>query len=244
MEFCCTAGGRYQVLVTWPAHDTRASNAPFQVFEGSASVPLLPEGSSIGTVLVNQHLAPAGAVHGGRPWHSLGVFEISSDGLRVEQSVSLADGSVAADAVRIVALDPVLENLERLDIARNPLDNDAHQLYVPELQARDAADPNFSFSFDANAAAPQWVTRLEPQGTLGPTVDLIIDGAATDPNGVVYTVESLNPDVVEASILITQVTGSTPQTHLLLTRAPEFVGSARVRLIAHDDVDGVGTATG
>ena len=242
-NFAGLPAGRYQVLVTWPAHDTRASNAPFQVFESGASVPLLPEGSPIGTVLVNQHLAPAGAVHGGRPWHSLGVFEIGGNGLRVEQGVTLADGSVAADAVRIVALGPVLESIERLDIGHNPLDNDAYQLYVPELQARDTADPTFTFTFDPNAAGPQWVTRLGPQGSRGETIDLIIDGFATDAQSVTYTAESLTAGVT-AGVFTTQVAGSPPVTHLSLAPSAGFAGSARIRLVAHDDDAGPGQPQG
>jgi len=84
--------GRYLVSTTWTKDDNRASNAPYTIYDGTASM---------GGVAVNQRQAPAGSADtSGGAWYDLGTFEADSGTLRVELS-NLADGRVEADAVRI-----------------------------------------------------------------------------------------------------------------------------------------------
>ena len=103
---------------------------------------------------VNQRRAPEAERFGGRPWQSLGVFTITGDTLRVVLSANATNGSVAADAVRIVARTQPLPDLQVLNLTDNPLDNDAHQFFGPILRAHQ----KFTFDFDDNPRAPRWDT--------------------------------------------------------------------------------------
>ena len=87
------APGSYQIFAHWVAFSTFASNAPYTVFDGS---------TSLGTVRVNQQLAPAGDSSEGVVWQSLGTFNSSNRTLKVQLSDN-ANGNLIADAVRIVA---------------------------------------------------------------------------------------------------------------------------------------------
>ncbi len=87
------APGSYQVFARWVAFSTFASNAPYTVFDGS---------TSLGTVQVNQQLAPVGDISDGVVWQSLGTFSSSNRTLKVQLSDN-ANGFVIADAIRIVA---------------------------------------------------------------------------------------------------------------------------------------------
>lgn len=84
--------GWYDVRLTWLETNLQATNAPFTVYDGAVSK---------GTFAVNQQVAPVGAVFGGRPWQSLGVFPITSDTLKVHLSNNAID-NVIADGVRLV----------------------------------------------------------------------------------------------------------------------------------------------
>ena len=90
--FTGLAAGSYEVHITWSAWSSRASDAPFTVYDGA---------SSLGTIDVNQRLNPNGATLGGRPWQSIGVFGVNSGSLKVTLSDD-ANGYIIADAVRIV----------------------------------------------------------------------------------------------------------------------------------------------
>ena len=83
--------GQYDVAVTWLAWAGRATNAPYTVLSGS---------TALGTVLVNQQLAPSGFSDQGGTWQDLGSFTISGNQLVVRLSDN-ANGYVIADAIRI-----------------------------------------------------------------------------------------------------------------------------------------------
>ena len=86
------APGQYQVAATWTIYaNLRATNAPYTVLDGS---------TSLGTVLVNQAVAPSGFTDQGGTWQDLGTFTISSNQLVVQLSNN-ANNYVIADAVRI-----------------------------------------------------------------------------------------------------------------------------------------------
>ena len=78
--------------MTWTAYSNRATNATYQVFDGT---------TLLGTVQVNQQLAPSyGLTVGGTPFQSLGQFTISSGTLKVVLSDN-ANGYVVADAMLV-----------------------------------------------------------------------------------------------------------------------------------------------
>lgn len=93
-EFSGIAAGWYQVLVTYDADDNYATDAPYTVFDGATAE---------ATVRIDQTEDPSGGLFQGYRWESLGLFSVGGDVLRVELSDD-ADNTIAADAVRIVAV--------------------------------------------------------------------------------------------------------------------------------------------
>jgi hypothetical protein len=89
--------GQYQISATWTAYTNRATNAPYKVLDGT---------TSLGTVLVNQQVAPSGFSDAGALWQNLGTFQIHSGTLYVQLS-DAANGNVEADAIRIQWLGPL-----------------------------------------------------------------------------------------------------------------------------------------
>jgi hypothetical protein len=86
--------GRYRVSASWFAHANRASDAPYTIFNGS---------NLLGTVRINQKVAPNDFTDAGSSWEDLGgPYDITGDTLAVELS-DAANGYVIADAVRIDA---------------------------------------------------------------------------------------------------------------------------------------------
>ncbi len=88
--------GQYRVAATWSPYANRATDAPYTILDGS---------SSLGTVRVNQELAPNDFTERGTAWESLGgLFQVSGTTLTAELS-NAADEYVIADGVR---LEPVV----------------------------------------------------------------------------------------------------------------------------------------
>jgi uncharacterized protein YkwD len=83
--------GRYRVAATWSVHANRATDAPFTVLDGS---------TVLGTVRVNQELAPGDVTDQGVGWKMLGEFDISGTTLSVQLSDN-ANEYVIADAIWI-----------------------------------------------------------------------------------------------------------------------------------------------
>jgi len=94
-QFAGLEAGWYEVLVTWAAKDSQASDAPYTIYDGQLAK---------GTVRVNQTVKPAGKSFDGLGWKSLGLFAIQGDTLLVELS-DQADGMVVADGVRIARVE-------------------------------------------------------------------------------------------------------------------------------------------
>ncbi|ADV63588.1 hypothetical protein Isop_3023 [Isosphaera pallida ATCC 43644] len=84
--------GRYQIAVTWTPGSNRATNAPFTVEQGNAS---------LATVTINQRLAPNDFQDAGSSWKVLGRFDLGS-GSAIVRLTNAANGVVVADAVRLV----------------------------------------------------------------------------------------------------------------------------------------------
>ena len=91
--------GLYQVAATWVAQSNRATNSPFTVADGT---------TALGTVAVNQQLAPTDFTDQGVGWKTLGSFTISGNTLVVTLT-NAANQYVVADAIRIqkIANQPV-----------------------------------------------------------------------------------------------------------------------------------------
>lgn len=91
--FTGLVAGDYRVSVTWSTHANRATNAPYTIFDGIG-------GPSLGTVEVNQELAPDDFTTFGSPWEDLLTVSITDNELVVELT-NAANEYVIADAVRI-----------------------------------------------------------------------------------------------------------------------------------------------
>ncbi|HWC66681.1 MAG TPA: PKD domain-containing protein, partial [Acidimicrobiales bacterium] len=118
------------------------------------------------TVDVDQTLAPAGESFGGRPWQSLGVITVGPDAPDIEVLVKEATAGLAAvDAVRLVRVDTVLPSLKLLTLNGNPLNDRAHELFVPALQSG-----GVTVATDADSA-PQ-ITQITQQGDTTTALDL------------------------------------------------------------------------
>ena len=88
-----------EISATWTAHPTNATDATYTIYDGSPT-----SGTILGTVVVNQTMAPAGTVDGGTEFQELGVFfptlNSSGDGtLTVVLNAQSATGTVVADAI-------------------------------------------------------------------------------------------------------------------------------------------------
>lgn len=88
--------GTYKVSATWSPYANRATNAPYTVLDGA---------TPLGTVPVNQQLAPADFTDQGVGWKTLGTFTVAGNTLVVTLSNN-ANGYVIADAVEIVSAAP------------------------------------------------------------------------------------------------------------------------------------------
>ncbi len=96
--------GEYRVFATWPEGTNRGTKVPYSVSDGSYG---------LGTVSVNQRLAPTGSVvAGGRNFQSLGSFSSVNGSLVIRVANSSGDGRAIADAVRIEYLGPATQSPE------------------------------------------------------------------------------------------------------------------------------------
>jgi hypothetical protein len=88
------APGEYRVSVTWEPYRNRAEDAPYTVLDGV---------TALGTVAVNQTLAPADFTEDGVSWQDLGTYQLSGSSLTVELSDQAGPSGrkVIADAVRV-----------------------------------------------------------------------------------------------------------------------------------------------
>jgi ELWxxDGT repeat protein len=142
--------GTYEIFVTWPSHESRSKSALYRVFDA--------DDAEVISLAVNQQVDPAGDTFGGRPWQSLGLVEVTDGVVRVTLTSDATD-FVAADAVRLEAVDPLLTNLGVLNLEDNPLDNRAQDLYlerfentVPDLSYDDNQAPEIGIISPQSAA--------------------------------------------------------------------------------------------
>jgi hypothetical protein len=86
------ASGTYDVQATWVPYGNRADNAHYLIYDGNTLVKSL---------FINQQLMPVGSNYGGTVFQDLGKVSVTSGTLRIVLGND-ADGTVVADAVRVV----------------------------------------------------------------------------------------------------------------------------------------------
>jgi uncharacterized repeat protein (TIGR01451 family) len=84
--------GTYEIDATWYASSNRASNAPYNVYDGNTLLTASP-------ILVNQQVAPSGTTVNSFQFQPLGTFTTQSGTLKIVLSND-ANGYVFAEAVR------------------------------------------------------------------------------------------------------------------------------------------------
>ena len=103
---CLDPTKQYEVYATWSAQSNRATDAPYTILNGEIS---------LGTVRVNQQLAPADATYDSQSWKILGTYQFSSGSLTVTLSDDASSGYVIADAVHVVEVPQVPDMSEIVD---------------------------------------------------------------------------------------------------------------------------------
>jgi hypothetical protein len=166
-QFTGLQSGEYEVWVTWPEFDDRASNASFVIERATSFTEGVPELTG-DTVVVDQRLAPEGTNFGGVRWQLLGsVSVITNAGAAADSGIVNillqdlltvpANGVIAADAVRLVRKAQP-RNIELLTLNNNPLGNDAIEfvetLLRPAIEDRDGATPWSELQYAPNPNAP------------------------------------------------------------------------------------------
>ena len=172
----------YQVYVTWPEHSSRSSQVMYRVYDGDQLI--------LEVAHVNQRQAPGRGDYAGRPWRNLGRVTTTSGNVRVELTAVARDGSVAADAVRLVALQR--PNWLGLTLDQNPLDNAAHERYLDRLSDEVLANAGAKgvpgqFSFTPNPHAPI-LEDVASFGTAATTFSIVVSATDADSDGpLTYT---------------------------------------------------------
>ncbi len=132
--------GVYEVAATWHAHANRATDAPYTVFSGS---------TALGTVDVNQEVAPNDFSDEGVPWETLGTYTITGSELRV-QLTDAANEFVIADAIRIVKVgDPGPNTKPNTPSGTSPANGASDVSLTPALTSSGFSDPDAGDSHKA-----------------------------------------------------------------------------------------------
>jgi hypothetical protein len=97
LTFELPAAGNYEIFAQWPAHDSRASGAPFGIINNGSLVDTVRVDQTDNGGQFNPLTGPASA--------GAGIYSLTAGVLQVTLSND-ADGKVAADAVRVVRLAP------------------------------------------------------------------------------------------------------------------------------------------
>jgi carbonic anhydrase/acetyltransferase-like protein (isoleucine patch superfamily)/Leucine-rich repeat (LRR) protein len=216
----------YEVWVTWPVPPSEAPTQPATAIYTLNGTALDP---------ISQAAAPDGASFHGRPWQSLGVFPPNgSNGITVVLSGS-GSGTIAADAVRLVALDPATgqpvvpaRHLKVLDLTENPLDEDAHTLFVADL-GDELGGAGERLSFSPNEFAPEITS---PAGPLDIAAEEVKRVALAATDTVRFT--AATDDVRVAATIDGKETPSIADDELVLTPQAGFSGTVRVTVTAWD----------
>ena len=104
-QFSGLAAGWFQFQTTWLASPGRSTRAVYTGYDGS---------TTLGTDAVNQQAAPSGTTFDGCAWQTLATLWLNGPTASVSLAAS-SDGSVAADAARLV---PLLNSVQVLSLDR------------------------------------------------------------------------------------------------------------------------------
>ncbi|MEF8756274.1 MAG: PKD domain-containing protein [Accumulibacter sp.] len=233
--------GLYEVFVTWPEHESRASNAHYAVSSGGVDGTGALHLVQLSEERVNQRFAPDDwyIPPWGGPWESLGRVDLASEVLQVTLDNQGADGLVAADGVHLVRLDPATfqpvipaSQLGTLSLYGNPLSNGAYEIERPRLRSTGVYPPALLMDLDRPLAALPAMAPISASAGVPTTVSL---PSALEGTPVYYTAVSSSPAMVQTSMA-----GN------LLTLSPVagFVGTAEVSVKAWDRTDSSGNPTG
>ena len=230
--------GEYQVWVTWPEYENRATDAPYTISVDRTVIDpddetLSNERTLLGSVPVNQKLRPDTAWQGGY-WQQLGgtyAVTTGDDGSWSKLLVELgaaADGFVAADAVRLVRVEPAFDRLQSLDISGNPLDNDAYEYVLPILQSTNLA----ALRYTDNVSPPTFGETISPHELdLGQPWSTVLTASDENPNTPIrFSATSNVPPVGDSPGVEATVDGNV----LTMTPVNGFVGTARISVTAAD----------
>ena len=130
----------HEVQVTWAAAAGNATNATLKIYDGA---------TLIDTVVVDQTAAPVGEAASGSTWLSLADWTVSSGTIIVELSDN-ANGTVVADAIRVVDARPEITSLTASQggiIKGIPFQLTANGVYDPDL---DGTISKVEFFYDTN----------------------------------------------------------------------------------------------
>ncbi|MCG8583703.1 MAG: Ig-like domain-containing protein, partial [Pirellulales bacterium] len=100
-EFTGLMNAPHEVQITWAADAANATNATFNIYTG---------GVLVDTVTVDQTAAPVGETVDGATWLTLSFVNVVDGAITVELS-DAANGTVVADAVRLVDPIPTIDSL-------------------------------------------------------------------------------------------------------------------------------------
>jgi hypothetical protein len=85
--------GTYDIWATWVNAASNATNTGYSIYDGF---------SKLGTVQVNQQLAPGDGSYGGVLWAELGTFTVKNGQITIAESATGANGDIVADGVLMV----------------------------------------------------------------------------------------------------------------------------------------------
>ncbi len=159
-QFTGLQPGQYQVAATWTPFSNRASNSPFEIYDG---------GQRLATIPINQRVAPNDFADAGTNWEHLGgVHAITGTTLSVRLTDD-ANGNLNADAIRIERVGEVAQ--------------------APEIQvfagADEISDDSGAFAFGSTAPNVP-VTQVFTVENVG-TQPLTLTGPINVPAGFVVT---------------------------------------------------------
>ena len=148
----------YAVYATWSAQSNRATDSPYTICDDT--MPL-------GTVRVNQQVAPSDATFNGQGWQSLGKYQLTSGKLTVSLSDDVSSGYVVADAIRVVKVNvPLVAGLSSVP-------DPAIQGEAVRLEANGVTDSS------GTVASVAFYRDTSGNGVFDPTVDQCL-GVATN----------------------------------------------------------------
>lgn len=105
--FTALVAGWYQVQATWTEAADQTNDARYTIYD---------DATALGTMSVNQQLAPSGITYEGRFWQSLGTWHLESGTLRVKLIGEAAAGYSVADGIRLI---PIENNVQILSLDRS-----------------------------------------------------------------------------------------------------------------------------